>query len=92
MSKESDKEYRHKWYLQHREEQKERTRAWRQNNPDKVRAIRKKHNDKVKAELKQDHYTVTKEEWLKRYGYEMGSAEGWEHWLGWDNRIRRGEE
>lgn len=115
MSEESDKAYRRKWYMQHREEQiartkqyreehkeelkakrkaaaRERMRKYREEHPDKVKEIRKRHNDKVKAELRDNQFTVTKEEWKKRYGYEMGSTEGWENWLGWDDRIRRSEE
>jgi hypothetical protein len=35
---------------------------------------------------------MTKEKWFELYGYEMGSTEGWQNWLGWDRRIRRGED
>ena len=115
MSEESDKAYRRKWYMQHREEQiartkqyreehkeelylkrkeaaRERMRRYREEHPDKVKETRQRHNEKIKQELRENQYTVTKEEWFKRYGYEMGSTEGWEHWLGWDNRTRRSEE
>ena len=59
-------------------------------NADRRKSYYKKHGKEMPEES--PNYAVTKEEWLKRYGYEMGSTEGWEHWLGWDNRIRRSEE
>ena len=58
-----------------------------------------KRRDKRRENYRKNHNTdgngnciVTKEEWLKKYGYPMGDTTGWEHWLGWDNRIRRSEE
>ena len=35
-------------------------------------------------QLDESKFTVTKEEWRRRYGYEMGSTEGWQNWRGWD--------
>ena len=52
---------------------------------------RKKYEEKQEEDY-DDKCTVTKEEWLKRYGYPMGDTSGWEHWLGWDTRIRRYED
>ena len=53
--------------------------------------MHRKENPKPKK-TEHDPHAITKEEWLRQYGYPMGDTTGWEHWTGWDTRIRRGEE
>lgn len=37
----SSKEYKHQWYLKHKEEVIERSRLWQRNNPEKCREIKR---------------------------------------------------
>ena len=53
--------------------------------------MHRKENPKPKK-TEHDPHAITKEEWLRQYGYPMGDTTGWENWTGWDTRIRRGEE
>lgn len=63
-------------------------------NREKACAAQRERARKKRAEKEQytAQKTVTKEEWLERYGYPMGDTSGWENWAGWDRRIRRGED
>ena len=63
-------------------------------NREKACAAQRERARKKRAEKEQytAQKTVTKEEWLEKYGYPMGDTSGWENWTGWDRRIRRGED
>lgn len=95
-------EARREYAKEHRDEINERRRRHYQEVEKLSEERMKKRNaDRMKYYYQQQgkempeespNYAVTKEEWLERYGYPMGDTTGWEHWLGWDNRVRRGEE
>lgn len=69
MSIESDKKYRHKWYMEHREEQIARTKQYREEHKEelylkrkaaareRMRRYREEHPDKVKETRQSGDYS-----------------------------------
>lgn len=106
--KEAGKLYSKRYYAEHKAEVLEYQQKYREEHREELRAKRKEYNrryeerhpkptDKKRSEAQDRQYRdmrsgITNEEWLKRYGYPMGDTSGWENWVGWDRRIRRGEE
>lgn len=95
--KKAHQEWREKNREKSNEYHREYMKAWRELNKDRINQKTKEwrisNHEKVKEHPEgKDTHTMTKEEWLEKYGYPMGDTTGWENWAGWDTRIRKGAE
>lgn len=93
--KEKFKEYNRRYREEHREELHAKRKEYDRRYEEKLKAKREETERQLsdtEKEQRENMRTVSKEEWLERYGYPMGDTSGWENWLGWDRRIRRGED
>lgn len=82
------------WQIANHEKVKEYRRRYMAKWRDEHREQYREYMKRWKAEHPEgkDTHTMTKEEWLEKYGYPMGDTTGWENWAGWDTRIRKGAE
>lgn len=93
--KEKFKEYNRRYREEHREELHAKRKEYVRRYEEKLKAKREEAERQLsdaEKEQRENMRTVSKEEWLERYGYPMGDTTVWENWQGWDTRIRKGAE